>query len=313
MQDEFEVISHSVMKYKLFLVNMLYRTPHTHKDFEICLLLDGEITLFSYGDSFTFDKKGFWIMNPFESHELKAQRPALLLSLQVSPSFFKSYFPQIENIEFAPPDSFHKSDKSTYDTLSKMLIEIAYTFFDRKNRYELRCTGLINIFFDCLLEHFPHTLLSEKEKIASKNKAGRMRNITDYIDSHYSEKLLLSEIAEKESLSLNYLSHFFKDSFGMPFQEYLLRIRCEKARQLLLLTNLSLLDICISCGFSDPKYFNKGFQKQYGCSPKEYRRNFEHEELRQQQKSMLTTQEFMSPSTSMIILEKHLTSGDFAF
>ena len=36
-----------------------------------------------------------------------------------------------------------------------------------------------------------------------------MRKITHYIDEHYSEKLLLSDIARKEDLSLTYLSHFF--------------------------------------------------------------------------------------------------------
>lgn len=40
MNQEFEIISHSQMNFKLFLVNMLYRTPHIHKDFELCLLLD---------------------------------------------------------------------------------------------------------------------------------------------------------------------------------------------------------------------------------------------------------------------------------
>lgn len=79
-----------------------------------------------------------------------------------------------------------------------------------------------------------------------------MRKIIHYIDEHYSEKLLLSDIALKEDLSLTYLSHFFKDYLGIPFQEYLAKIRCEKARQLLLLTDFPLLDICMSCGFLIP-------------------------------------------------------------
>ena len=41
MKQEFEMISHRAGDYKIFLVNLLYRTPHVHKDFEICLLLEG--------------------------------------------------------------------------------------------------------------------------------------------------------------------------------------------------------------------------------------------------------------------------------
>lgn len=301
MKDEFELISHSEANYKLFLVNMLYRTPHIHKDFEICLVLEGEISLFSHGKSYSFDSKSLWVTNPFESHELKAENPALLLSLQISPSFFQTCYPQIKNIEFASPAGIAKSD-----LLYESLLEIALTYLRQKDLYELRCAGLINLFFFNLLHCYPHVVLTEKELISSNNKAARVKKITDYIDTHYSQKLLLSELASREGLSLSYLSHFFKDAYGMSFQEYLMRIRCEKARKLLLLTDFSLLDICISCGFSDSKYLNKGFRKQYGCLPGEYRRNFEHKELFQQQKSMLTTQEFLSPATSMIILEKYL-------
>ena len=49
-----------------------------------------------------------------------------------------------------------------------------------------------------------------------------------------------------------------------------LSLRCEKARQLLLLTDLNLLDIALELGFSDIKYLNKAFEKQYGYSPSEY-------------------------------------------
>ena len=78
------------------------------------------------------------------------------------------------------------------------------------------------------------------------------------------------------------------------------------------LTDLSLLDIWISCGFSDPKYFNKGFRQQYQLSPKEYRQQFRHEKLPQQQKSMLTTQEFLSESASLIVLENaYRKSGSY--
>jgi YesN/AraC family two-component response regulator len=150
--------------------------------------------------------------------------------------------------------------------------------------------------------------VSENERIATKIKGKRMQSIAEYIDEHFSEKLLLSDIAKKLDLDLFYLSHLFKDCFGMSFQNYLKKIRCEHARELLLLSNLSMLNISISCGFSDPKYFNKGFQQQYGCLPKQYRKNFKTEKLEEQQKSMLSTQEFLSESSSLIILDKYMMS-----
>ena len=305
MNQEFEIISHSQMNFKLFLVNMLYRTPHIHKDFELCLLLEGSLSLQAQNENHSLKPGDFFIVNPFQSHELKADSPALLVSLQVHPSFFSFYYPQIANLEFTSL-ILQKDGMDVHKKLYDMMIELACLYLKKNDKFELKCAGLLNLLFAGLLDTLPSRLLSDKEKNASQSKASRMRKIIHYIDEHYSEKLLLSDIALKEDLSLTYLSHFFKEYLGIPFQEYLAKIRCEKARQLLLLTDFPLLDICMSCGFSDSKYFNSGFRRQYGCSPKEYRLNFRHDQLKQQQKSMLTTQEFLSAASSIVILERCL-------
>ena len=81
-------------------------------------------------------------------------------------------------------------------------------------------------------------------------------------------------------------------------------LRCEKARQLLLLTSLNLLDISLESGFSDIKYLNKAFVRQYGYSPREYRAQFDREELPSKQRSILSTQQFLSPKASLVWLER---------
>jgi YesN/AraC family two-component response regulator len=184
------------------------------------------------------------------------------------------------------------------------MLDIATSYFYKEQLYEFKCVMLLNQLFQFLLKNLPNHLVSEIERISTKAKGKRMQSIVEYIDEHYSEKLLLTDITTKLELDLYYLSHFFKECFGLSFQNYLLKIRCEHARQLLLLSDLPLLDISIASGFSDPKYFNKGFQQQYGCTPKEYRKNFRNEKLEDQQKFMLSTQEFLSETSSIITLEK---------
>lgn len=104
MENEFELVTHHQMHaFRLFLVNLLYRTPHVHKDFEICLILDGEITLLSSGQTYHASKHSFFLLNPFQPHELKADVPALILSVQVAPSFFPIFFPG-----FSPSSYLHR-------------------------------------------------------------------------------------------------------------------------------------------------------------------------------------------------------------
>ena len=130
-----------------------------------------------------------------------------------------------------------------------------------------------------------------------------MVKIVDYIDHHSGEKLLLSDIAKNENINLYYLSHLFKSSFGIPFQEYLSKVRCEKARKQLILTDLSLLDICIGCGFSDPKYFNRNFRQQYGCTPKQYRQQLSSADHHAERVQTLTVQDFLDLENSLDILD----------
>ena len=82
--------------------------------------------------------------------------------------------------------------------------------------------------------------------------------------------LSLSEIAEREGLTQTYLSHLFREQLHIPFQDYLGRLRLEAAMLLLRQSDTTLTDAAYACGFSDPKYLNRSFQKNLGMSPRQW-------------------------------------------
>lgn len=311
MRSEYEVIAHNNNNFHIFLVNLLYRTPHIHKDYEISLVVDGTFTLVNPAGQFRLHTGDFFVMNPFLSHELKADTPALILSLQVAPAFFSSCCPQIEQTQFDSCIILSSQNPKVCDTIRSLLFKLAYAYYDREAYAPLKCASLIHQLFFYLLSTQKHHTIQEKQRQAAMTKGTRIWDILRYTEDHYTEKILLSDIARRENLDLYYLSHFFKESVGISFQNYVTKLRCEKARQLLLLTDYSLLDISMICGFSDPKYFNKSFLAQYGCTPKAYRKNFQNAKLEPQQKSMLTTQEFLSEPASLVTLEKYAIKKDF--
>ena len=108
--------------------------------------------------------------------------------------------------------------------------------------------------------------------VQAEDSRERFAAIMGYIDENFRRKLLLGEIARREGLTMPYLSHLFKDTLGMSFQEYLKKRRFEYARSLLLDTRKSLLDISLESGFSDARYMIRMFAEEFGCSPREYRR-----------------------------------------
>ena len=117
---------------------------------------------------------------------------------------------------------------------------------------------------------------------------------------------IAQKLAQELGVNVYYLSHFFREQFGLSFQEYVGKLRCEKARRELLLTNRSLLDISLACGFSSPKYFQRAFARQYGATPREYRRMAPRESEARQTPGVLTSQEFLSNEQSLSIVQRLL-------
>lgn len=93
------------------------------------------------------------------------------------------------------------------------------------------------------------------------------------LDQHLNDAALsLTFLAEEMGLSLGYLSSLFKQLFQVSFKEYVLKARLDKARIMLLSSDLKNYEISEAIGFNDPNYFSLVFKKRYGMSPNQYRR-----------------------------------------
>ncbi|MBQ6407773.1 MAG: helix-turn-helix domain-containing protein [Butyrivibrio sp.] len=95
--------------------------------------------------------------------------------------------------------------------------------------------------------------------------------IKDFIDSHYSETIRLSDFAEQYFFSGEYLSKLFKLHYGVNIYEYLQEVRMERAKELLTKTDVKVQDVAQRVGYSDTNYFSKAFRNYTGRSPKEWR------------------------------------------
>ncbi|MNZ64894.1 HTH-type transcriptional regulator YesS [compost metagenome] len=100
----------------------------------------------------------------------------------------------------------------------------------------------------------------------------QLEDALHYIHQHYSSpELSLHQVCQHVFLSLSYFSSLFKQHTGDTFVEYLTRLRLEKAKQLLVSTQLKAYDIAERVGYGDPQYFSVIFKRNVGMTPKEYR------------------------------------------
>lgn len=88
-----------------------------------------------------------------------------------------------------------------------------------------------------------------------------------YIEAHYAEPIALQTLAAICRMSPSGFSHAFKEEFGAPYSDYLLRYRLARARERLAGTMAPVKEIALSVGFNDPSYFGRAFRERYGLSP----------------------------------------------
>lgn len=100
-----------------------------------------------------------------------------------------------------------------------------------------------------------------------------IKNAVQYIHTHYSSEIKVSDIASFIGLNQNYLGTVFKRYTDLSPQQYIVKLRLERAKDLMWNKELSIGDIARSVGYRDQLVFSKIFKKINGIAPKEYRKS----------------------------------------
>jgi len=98
------------------------------------------------------------------------------------------------------------------------------------------------------------------------------RRAKEMILAHIDGRVGLAELASACELSRSHFTRAFKATTGSPPFQWLLIQRIERAKNLLLNSNLPIDQIAEQCGFADPSHFTRTFVKFAGLPPGRWRR-----------------------------------------
>lgn len=147
------------------------------------------------------------------------------------------------------------------------------------NYIELKCESdkldnVVDIFE--LKASVVETLNNLITSLKSFAKNDPIENIKSYIDKNYMNNISLNSISNSFFFNPSYLSRLFKEKTNTTFTDYVNNIRINKAKTLLLSSELSIDKISVMLGYSSYRYFIKVFRRYTGNSPQEYRKNSEY-------------------------------------
>lgn len=121
--------------------------------------------------------------------------------------------------------------------------------------------------FYCVLEE----LFSCAHARTDADSQVRFEEIASYLRSRFNEPLGLQELAQMYAMSVNQIYYVFRKFVGMGPGDYLIEYRLNRAKELLLTTDLPIQEIAASTGYFDPLYFSRVFKKRYLKTPSAWR------------------------------------------
>ena len=274
-KKEIESINHQLINKMSFFINDIsFRGLHAHKDVEVLILLSGTMHIETPDEEFLMAEGSAAYFNPAQPHACQSTcaDPCRLLVLQFDPSFCIEYFPSMRNLFFETADLARTLSPDQMQEFKAICYRAATNYFIQSTGFVFKCISDLNLIMDRMLNHVPYLMIPEDSYLSAANFEKRLSRIISYIQDHYSEKISLQDIADRENLTTSYLSHLLKDHLLKSFQAFVNELRFERAVFLLKNTNLKIIDVCIESGFSDSKYLNRAFMDVFGMTPKEYRK-----------------------------------------
>lgn len=114
--------------------------------------------------------------------------------------------------------------------------------------------------------------INEKQKgILKKQKNPRINKCKDFIFSHLHDRITLEDLAAEADCNPNYLSQLFKECEGISISGYILQEKINRAKNLLIYSDYSYIEIATYLGFSSQSHLGTQFKKHTGYTLRQYR------------------------------------------
>lgn len=248
-----------------------YRMPlHWHLEYELILVLSGKLHLSIDGKQYLLESgDSAWISDGAihggepENCVYECVVFDLAALLRDTPLCTKSAK------EFLTHSSFYTGKLEKNSTNAQLADKIFEAMEKEQNGYEWVTVGLLwQLMGNMLKSH--NNIYSNYNQ--SRQQITKLKAVLAYIRDNYESPIALEELAQIAEMSPRYFCRAFSAMTGRTPIAYLNYYRVECAGEFLKLTDKTVTEIAISCGFSDMSYFSKQFKRYKNVTPSQYRK-----------------------------------------
>lgn len=261
VKSEFEIIRYNSnlpakieIKQGSFSIGM-----HWHKEIELLYVLEGEMQLITGSKSLTLKADGVFVINSSENHSLRAENTKCLI-LDISYEFAQRFDSYQESIYFEIVQG-----SGAEEELGNLMWQVARP----AGNHELPALKQYSLLTEILHVMFVQCRRKKQEALADNAQINprHIRLASEYVKQHFQEEFSENEIAKMLGLHPIYFCTLFKQSMGLPFREYVLKIRLEHSMDALLNKHMTVEDAATAGEFPSKRTFIAKCKRAYNITP----------------------------------------------
>ena len=247
---------------------------HWHRELEIGYTFAGHAEHYIDGKVYRATTGSMFVMNPESIHKIISDINidenvgVVAIVLIINPEFVEHLIPNFKQFYFRTEVY---SGKEEIDKIMKEFSKYADQQKSLEPYEEMKLMGLM---YQLMYLICKDALASREEAFPINNEKNmeRLRGIMLYVNTHYTEPIQQQRIAEKFYFTREYFSRFFRKNTGMTFKEYLMKVRVRAAKEEILETEKSMLEIAMDTGFTDSRSLIHAFKKVYDITPYQFKK-----------------------------------------
>lgn len=240
--------------------------------YNIGIVTSGDRRTITPNESFEYHAGYVSMISPFLLHRTLSlsKEPYEGYLIKFSPEFARPFIENGGKVIFDElyDKKIHHFNSENTKIIINMFREIYEEYQKEKPYSEQILSGMLFRLFDTVW----HKRLSDEAQKFDTPLTEPVLNTVAYINQFYAEDITLVSASKNAGLAASYLSRLFKIQMGKTFSEYVTEVRISAAKQLLLSTNKSVMEIAAETGFCNGDYLSTCFKKCVGLPPLNFRK-----------------------------------------